>query len=75
MKGDTVMEHSAYILFYDNIHDFKTTAFRVESEIKRHGIDHSKVETAVPGMEGRKYHDMWVSMKTVSHFNLERPWS
>ena len=59
------MEVTAYSLLYDNIHDFKTTAMRVESEIKSHGIlSHSN--EAVPGMKGRRHHDMWVSMKTVS---------
>lgn len=63
------MEHTAYRLFYDNIRDFKTTAAHVESEIHRHGI-RSDSEDEVPGMNGRKHHDMWASMKTVSHFNL-----
>ena len=63
------MEISAYRLFYDNIHDFKMTAMHVESEIGRHGI-RSGVAEEVPGMKGRTHHDMWVSMKTVSHFNL-----
>ena len=63
------MEVNAYRLFYDNIHDFKTTALHVESEIKRHGI-RSNSDDAVPGMKGRTHRDMWISMKTVSHFNL-----
>ena len=63
------MEVTAYRLLYDNIHDFKTTAMHVESEIRRHGIlSHS--DQAVPGMNGRRHQDIWVSMKTVSHFNL-----
>ena len=63
------MEIAAYRLFYDNIHDFKTTAVHVEAEIRRHGIS-SDGREEVPGMKGRTHHDMWVSMKTVSHFNL-----
>ena len=63
------MEVSAYRLLYDNIHDFKTTAIHVESEIRRLNI-HSDSHDAVPGVPGRTQHDMWVSMKTVSHFNL-----
>ena len=63
------MERAAYRLFYDNIHDFKTAAMNVESEIIRHGI-RSGSNDSVPGMNGRTHHDMWVSMKTVSHFNL-----
>ena len=63
------LDQAAYRLLYDNIHDFKATAVHVDSEIRRLGIrdnDHH----AVPGMDGRTHHDMWVSMKTVSHFNL-----
>ena len=63
------MERAAYRLFYDNIHDFKTTAMHVEAEIIRNGI-RSDSNDPVPGMKGRTHHDMWVSMKTVSHFNL-----
>ena len=63
------MEKAAYHHFYDSIHDFKKTALLVEEEIKRHGIRNDSSDT-VPGMNGRKHHDMWVSMKAVSHFNL-----
>ena len=63
------MERAAFRLFYDNIHDFKATAMHIESEIARHGI-RSDSSDPVPGMKGRTHHDMWVSMKTVSHFNL-----
>ena len=63
------MEIAAYRLLCDNIHDFKMTAVHVETEIRRHGIRSDGVEE-VPGMKGRTHHDMWVSMKTVSHFNL-----
>ena len=63
------MEVSAYNLLYDNIHDFKTTAMHVESEIKHHGIREDS-EEEVSGMKGRRHLDVWVSMKTVSHFNL-----
>jgi len=63
------MEVTAYHLLYDNIHDFKTTAMYVDSEVRRHGI-RNVGNDAVPDMKGRMHHDMWVSMKTVSHFNL-----
>ena len=63
------MEVTAYRLFYDSIHDFKTTAMHVESEIRRLGI-RSDSDDVVPGMKDRTHHDMWVSMKAVSHFNL-----
>ena len=68
------MEVAAYRLFYDNIHNFKTTAVYVESETKRCGIHRDDNDT-VSGMEGRMHHDMWLSVKTVSHFNLRTPWS
>lgn len=63
------MEFTAYRLLYDNIHEFKATAMYVEAEIRRHGI-RSDGNNAAPGMSGRTHHDMWVSMKTVSHFNF-----
>ncbi len=63
------MEVTAYRLLYDNIHDFKTTASRIETEIRRHGIRDNS-DDPVPEMHGRAHHDMWVSMKSVSHFNL-----
>ena len=63
------MDIAAYRLLYDFIHDFKTTALHVESEIQRYGIRDYRSDI-VPEMKGRKHHDMWVSMKTVSHFNL-----
>ena len=66
---ERILEPTAYRLLYDSIHDFKTTAMHVESEIIRHGI-RDEGNDAVPGMNGRTHHDMWVSMKTVSHFNL-----
>ena len=63
------MEITAFRLLYDNIHDFKTAAMNVEAEIKRLDIRYDRHEV-VPGMEGRTHHQLWVSMKTVSHFNL-----
>ena len=63
------MDKTAYRMLYDSIHDFKATATLVESEIKRCGVRSKSVEV-VPDMSGRTHHDMWVSMKTVSHFNL-----
>ena len=57
------------LLLYDSIHDFKRTAVLVESEIRRQNIRCDSVD-AVQGMNGRKNHDIWVSMKAVSHFNL-----
>jgi len=57
------VELSAYQLLYDNIHDFKTTAMHVESEIRRHGI-RSDSDDTVPKMQGRRHREMWVSMKT-----------
>ena len=63
------MDLTAYRMLYDNIHDFKATARHVESEIRRLGIRNDSHEQ-VPAVPNRIHHDMWVSMKTVSHFNL-----
>lgn len=63
------MDSSARRLLYDNIHDFKTTAAKVESEIKRFGIRDDSNEP-VPNMQGRIHSEMWISMKSVSHYNL-----
>ena len=58
-----------YRLLYDSILDFKGAAVLVESEIRRHDVRYDSDDT-VQGMNGRKHHDTWVSMKAVSHFNL-----
>ena len=63
------MEELAYRLFYDSVLDFKRAAALVESEIRSQGI-RCDSNDAVQGMNGRRHHDMWVSMKAVSHFNL-----
>ncbi len=58
-----------YRLLYDSILDFKGAAVLVESEIRCHDVRYDSDDT-VEGMNGRKHHDTWVSMKAVSHFNL-----
>lgn len=63
------MDRTAYRMLYDSILDFKATAALVESDIRRRGVK-SKSTELVPDESGRTHHDMWVSMKTVSHFNL-----
>ena len=67
--GNRTMEVAAYRLFYDNIHDFKTTAMHVDSEVRHLGV-RDEGDDPVPGMGGRTHRDMWESMKAVSHFNL-----
>ncbi len=64
-----MMDINALRLLYDNIHDFKTTAMLVEADIERMGVGHDSDEP-VPGAKGRRHREMWVSMKTVSHFNM-----
>ena len=68
------MEVTTFQMMYDSILDFRATADYVESEINRLGLscDHNDV---VQGTKGRNSRDMWVSMKTVSHFNLGMSWS
>ena len=63
------MSLHSHCMLYDSIHDFKRTASNIENEITRLGIRHNSLET-VSGMENRKHHDMWISLKAVSHFNL-----
>ena len=63
------LDKDALRYLHSNIYDFKSTAEHVESEIRRLGI-HGDSWEAVPGMEDRTHHEVWVSMKTVSHFNL-----
>lgn len=58
-----------YRLLYDSVIDFKRAAVLVEAEIGRHDIRYDS-DDVVSGTGGRKHHDTWVSMKTVSHFNL-----
>ena len=60
---------NAIRLLYDNIHDFKNAAEHVESELRRLGIRYDCWDV-VPSTEGRTHHEIWVSLKTVSHFNL-----
>ena len=63
------LDRDALRYLHSNIDDFKSTAEYVESEIRRLGIHGDSWET-VSGMEDRTHHEVWVSMKTVSHFNL-----
>lgn len=63
------LDRDALRYLHSNINDFKSTAEHVEAEIERLGIHGDSWET-VPGMEDRTHHEVWVSMKTVSHFNL-----
>lgn len=63
------LDRAALRYLHSNIGDFKSTAEHVESEIERLGI-HGDSWEAVSGMEDRTHHEVWVSMKTVSHFNL-----
>ena len=64
------LDIAAHHILYNNIYDFKNTASAVELKIKELKINQSRGDQIVPDTNGRKHHDMWVSMKTVSHFNL-----
>ena len=66
----TVMTIDAFRHLTDNIQDFKTTAILVESEIGRLGLSCNSKDV-VDGTNGRLHRDMWTSMKTASHFNIE----
>ena len=54
---------------YNDIHEFKTAASHVESEIRSYGLCRDS-QDPVPEMEWRTKRDMWASKKDVSHFNL-----
>ncbi len=66
----SVMTIEAFRHLTDNIHDFRTTAMLVESEIRRLGLS-CNGKDVVDGTNGRLHGDMWASMKTASHFNIE----
>lgn len=54
---------------FNCILDFANAAILIEREIRCHGLcDNS--QDVVPKSNGRTHHDMWASMKSVSHFNL-----
>ena len=63
-----VTNRAAYELLHDTIHVFKTTAKRIDSEVRELGIRDNSAEE-VEGT-GRSHVAIWLSMKTVSHFNL-----
>ena len=64
------MDINAFQLLCDSINDFARSSQYIDREIERLNIDHNKNDDLVAGTNGRCHHDMWVSMKTVSHFNL-----
>ena len=51
------------------IQDFANTAIFVEEQIKHLRLRDDSLDV-VPQTNGRIHHDMWGSMKSVSHFNL-----
>ena len=63
------MNYSQVRALCDNIIDFKHAAVLVEAEIERLGLVSDSKED-VPKTGGRSHQDMWMSMKTVSHFNI-----
>lgn len=56
-------------LLSSNISDFIQNAKDVEDRIRDLDLKHDSFEF-VQGQHGRRHHDMWTSLKTVSHFNL-----
>ena len=77
MRGEMVKSEDAPVMtidafrhLTDNIQDFRTTAMLVESEIGRLGLSYNSKDV-VDGTNGRLHGDMWASMKTASHFNIE----
>ena len=54
---------------FNCILDFANAAILIEREIRCHGLRDDS-QDVVPRSNGRTHHDMWGSMKSVSHFNL-----
>ena len=63
------MDYSVFRHLLDNANDFSHNATNVESEVARLQLQ-SDSHTIVPDSGGRINRDMWISLKTVSHFNL-----
>ena len=56
-------------MMYDSVIEFLATAEHAESKIKSHGLSYEHNEV-VRGTQDRRSREMWVALKTVSHFNL-----
>ena len=56
-------------LLSSNAQDFVQTAVDIEEKIVDLRLKDNSFDF-VPDMHGRRHHDMWTSLKTVSHFNL-----
>ena len=63
------MSLHSYFMLYDSILDFKRTSLILEQELGKLSVRHDS-QKSVPGMGARRHHDVWVSLKSVSHFNL-----
>ena len=63
------MDWNEYTHLRDSVHDFKATSVLVESQIEKYRIDERK-QGEVAGFGKRTHYAAWVSLKTVSHFNL-----
>ena len=64
-----ITDKAAFRLLYDNVQDFAKAASLVESEIRQLGLRQDKPDF-MQVINGRASGEMWLSMKTVSHFNL-----
>ena len=55
------MDTHSYRMMYDNVNDFMAVTVNIEAGLRQHEIRHDGDE---------RQRDMWISKKTVSHFNL-----
>ena len=55
------MNTHSYRMMYDNVNDFMAVTVNIEAGLRQHEIRHDGDE---------RQRDMWISKKTVSHFNL-----
>ncbi len=68
-KYMNITEMEAFGLLYGNIQDFANAAILMEGVISRYRLNPDSNDK-VPRTDGRTHHEMWGSLKAVSHFNL-----
>ena len=68
-KNTNITTKDSLGLLVGNVQDFANAAKLMEEEITRYDLHYDSLEE-VPRTDGRTHHEMWGSMKAVSHFNL-----
>ena len=68
-KYTNITQMESLGLLVGNVQDFANASKLMELAIIYYGLREDSYDV-VPGTEGRTHHEMWGSMKAVSHFNL-----